>query len=31
VPADGGIAAIGRDTVQPKFCGIEDPECEACQ
>jgi ribonucleoside-diphosphate reductase alpha chain len=31
VPADGGIAAIGRDAVQPKFCGIEDPECEACQ
>jgi hypothetical protein len=31
VPADGGVAAIGRDAVQPKFCGIEDPECEACQ
>jgi ribonucleoside-diphosphate reductase alpha chain len=31
VPADGGIAATGRDAVQPKFCAIEDPECEACQ
>ncbi|MEN3353478.1 MAG: ribonucleoside-diphosphate reductase alpha chain [Betaproteobacteria bacterium] len=31
VPTDGGIAAIGRDAAQAKFCAIEDPECEACQ
>ena len=29
VPADGGIAAAAAD--QPKFCAIDDPECEACQ
>jgi ribonucleoside-diphosphate reductase alpha chain len=29
VPATGGVAA---DTdAQPKFCAIDDPECEACQ
>jgi ribonucleoside-diphosphate reductase alpha chain len=27
VPADGGIAAVA----EPKFCSIDDPECEACQ
>jgi ribonucleoside-diphosphate reductase alpha chain len=26
VPADGGVAET-----DPKFCGIDDPECEACQ
>jgi ribonucleoside-diphosphate reductase alpha chain len=38
VPADGGLAAApalaaganGGDE-QPKFCGIDDPACEACQ
>jgi ribonucleoside-diphosphate reductase alpha chain len=30
VPADGGIAAAA-DGAQPKFCVIDDPECEACQ
>jgi ribonucleoside-diphosphate reductase alpha chain len=29
VPADGGIPAGTVD--QPKFCAIDDPECEACQ
>ena len=29
VPADGGISAASAD--QPKFCAIDDPECEACQ
>jgi ribonucleoside-diphosphate reductase alpha chain len=29
VPTDGGIAAASTD--QPKFCAIDDPECEACQ
>lgn len=30
VPSDGGVAA-GAAAEQPKFCGIDDPECEACQ
>jgi ribonucleoside-diphosphate reductase alpha chain len=29
VPADGGISAATVE--QPKFCAIDDPECEACQ
>jgi ribonucleoside-diphosphate reductase alpha chain len=29
VPTDGGVA--GQENVQPKFCAIDDPECEACQ
>jgi len=29
VPADGGISAAAAE--QPKFCAIDDPECEACQ
>ena len=29
VPADGGISAASAD--QPKFCAIDDPDCEACQ
>jgi len=29
VPAEGGvIGAVGAD---PKFCSIDNPECEACQ
>jgi hypothetical protein len=27
VPADGGITAVA----EPKFCSIDDAECEACQ
>jgi ribonucleoside-diphosphate reductase alpha chain len=29
VPADGGMAAAA--TGEPKFCAIDDPECESCQ
>jgi ribonucleoside-diphosphate reductase alpha chain len=29
VPATGGVAAA--TDAQPKFCAIDDPECEACQ
>ncbi|HYC44068.1 MAG TPA: ribonucleoside-diphosphate reductase subunit alpha [Burkholderiales bacterium] len=29
VPADGGVAMAG--AAEPKFCAIDDPECEACQ
>jgi ribonucleoside-diphosphate reductase alpha chain len=28
VPADGGLPSA---TEEPKFCAIDDPECEACQ
>jgi ribonucleoside-diphosphate reductase alpha chain len=35
VPADGGIAASGAASTtageEPKFCSIDNPECEACQ
>ena len=31
VPADGGVGSAQPDGAQPKFCGIDDPECEACQ
>jgi ribonucleoside-diphosphate reductase alpha chain len=31
VPADGGMAAASAEAAQSKFCGIDDPECEACQ
>jgi len=36
VPADGGMVAAGAmaastETVEPKFCAIDDPSCEACQ
>jgi ribonucleoside-diphosphate reductase alpha chain len=31
VPAHGGIAAASADAAEPKFCGIDDPTCEACQ
>jgi ribonucleoside-diphosphate reductase alpha chain len=30
VPATGGVAAASAEA-QPKFCAIDDPECEACQ
>jgi len=32
VPANGGVAAASSDmAAEPKFCAIDDPECEACQ
>jgi ribonucleoside-diphosphate reductase alpha chain len=31
VPSDGGVAAAAAAEAQPKFCAIDDPECEACQ
>jgi ribonucleoside-diphosphate reductase alpha chain len=35
VPADGGMAASGAasttESPEPKFCSIDNPECEACQ
>ena len=36
VPSDGGMAASGaasttESTEEPKFCSIDNPECEACQ
>src|SRR5215470_12084861 len=39
VPADGGLSAkpvagastAGSESVEPKFCAIDDPTCEACQ
>jgi ribonucleoside-diphosphate reductase alpha chain len=35
VPSDGGIAASAAastsDNAEPKFCSIDNPECEACQ
>ncbi|MEX0957852.1 MAG: ribonucleoside-diphosphate reductase subunit alpha [Burkholderiales bacterium] len=32
VPADGGMTgASSAAGAEPKFCGIDDPECEACQ
>jgi ribonucleoside-diphosphate reductase alpha chain len=32
VPADGGgLAASPADASEPKFCAIDNPECEACQ
>jgi ribonucleoside-diphosphate reductase alpha chain len=31
VPADGAMAARAADPVEPKFCAIDNPECEACQ
>ena len=29
VPADGGLGAAPAE--EPKFCAIDNPECEACQ
>jgi ribonucleoside-diphosphate reductase alpha chain len=32
VPADGGMAATrAAEPVEPQFCAIDNPECEACQ
>jgi len=34
VPSDGGMAASGAASTtaeEPKFCAIDNPECEACQ
>jgi ribonucleoside-diphosphate reductase alpha chain len=32
VPSDGGaLAAPAADSAEPKFCAIDNPECEACQ
>jgi len=31
VPAEGGTAAAAADDAAPKFCSIDNPECEACQ
>ncbi len=31
VPTGGGVAAASSDAPAPKFCSIDDPECEACQ
>lgn len=31
VPADGGIGLASAELEQPKFCAIDDPECESCQ
>ena len=30
VPATGGMVAATQ-SAEPKFCSIDDPECEACQ
>ena len=30
VPTSAGVAAAAA-TAEPKFCAIDDPECEACQ
>jgi ribonucleoside-diphosphate reductase alpha chain len=31
VTASGGAAMAADELAQPKFCAIDDPECEACQ
>ena len=31
VPADGGMSSAQASNDEPKFCGIDNPECEACQ
>ena len=31
VPSDGGAVAAASAAAEPKFCAIDDPECEACQ
>ncbi len=31
VPSDGAAAARAADPVEPKFCAIDTPDCEACQ
>jgi ribonucleoside-diphosphate reductase alpha chain len=31
VASDGGMSAAAQAEAAPKFCAIDDPECEACQ
>jgi ribonucleoside-diphosphate reductase alpha chain len=31
VSADGALSPVTADAAQPKFCAIDDPECESCQ
>jgi ribonucleoside-diphosphate reductase alpha chain len=31
VPAEGAAAVLAADAAEPKFCAIDNPECEACQ
>ncbi|MBK8064224.1 MAG: ribonucleoside-diphosphate reductase subunit alpha [Betaproteobacteria bacterium] len=31
VPSSGGVMEASTEAVEPKFCAIDDPECEACQ
>ena len=31
VPADGGLGLAAAPAEEPKFCAIDNPECEACQ
>jgi ribonucleoside-diphosphate reductase alpha chain len=31
VPTDGATAVSAVDATEPKFCAIDNPECEACQ
>jgi ribonucleoside-diphosphate reductase alpha chain len=31
VPAEGGAMAAAAEPAEPKFCSIDNPECEACQ
>jgi ribonucleoside-diphosphate reductase alpha chain len=31
VPAEGLTAVVAADVAEPKFCAIDNPECEACQ
>jgi ribonucleoside-diphosphate reductase alpha chain len=31
VPAEGVTAVFAADVAEPKFCAIDNPECEACQ
>jgi len=31
VNSDGGLSGSTSETAQPKFCAIDEPDCEACQ
>ena len=31
VNSDGGLSASAAEAAQPKFCAIDEPDCEACQ
>jgi ribonucleoside-diphosphate reductase alpha chain len=31
VPSGGGMVDASAAMAEPKFCAIDDPECEACQ